>query len=90
MGGLQDIRGAKGYSEDAPTLTIDGLLIAGGFAVMSELDRGTAQFHDEMMAKRPDETVEKAIDAVTETVAHKTNGTADPSATHETESIAST
>ncbi len=92
MGGLQDIRGAKGYSEDAPTLTIDGLLIAGGFAVMSELDRGTAQFHDEMMAKRADaeETVEKAIEAATGTDAGKTNGTADPSATHETESIAST
>ena len=74
MGGLQDIRGAKGYSEEAPTLTIEGLLIAGGFAVMSELDRGTAQFHDET-AKRADETVEKAIEAVTETVAGKTNGT---------------
>ena len=87
MGGLQDIRGAKGYSEDAPTLTIDGLLIAGGFAVMSELDRGTAQFHDEMMAKRADaeETVEKAIEAATGTDAGKTNGTADPSATHETD-----
>ena len=59
---------------------------------MSELDRGTAQFHDEMMAKRADaeETVEKAIEAATGTDAGKTNGTADPSATHETEWIAST
>jgi hypothetical protein len=40
MGGLQDIRDAKGYAADAPELVIEGFLIAGGFAVSSELDRG--------------------------------------------------
>jgi hypothetical protein len=40
MGGLQDIREAKGYAADAPELVIEGTLIAGGFAVSSELDRG--------------------------------------------------
>ncbi len=40
MGGLQDLREAKGYAADAPELVIEGLLIAGGFAVSSELDRG--------------------------------------------------
>ena len=40
MGGLQDIRDAKGYADDAPELVIEGVLIAGGFAVSSELDRG--------------------------------------------------
>ena len=87
MGGLQDIRGAKGYSETAPTLTIEGLLIAGGFAVMSELDRGTAQFQEGMRAASGD--AEKAIEAASKAVAGKTNGKADASATHETESIAS-
>ena len=91
MGGLQDIRGAKGYSEDAPTLTIEGLLIAGGFAVMSELDRGTAQFHEGMLAKRAAlGEAEPATEAPSTADAGPTNGTADPSATHETESIATT
>jgi hypothetical protein len=38
MGGLQDVREAKGYAEDGPVLTIDGLLIAAGVVVMSEVD----------------------------------------------------
>jgi hypothetical protein len=40
MGGLQDIRDPKGYAADGPELVIEGVLIAGGFAVSSELDRG--------------------------------------------------
>ena len=40
MGGLQDIRDAKGSAENAPELVIEGVLIAGGFAVTSELERG--------------------------------------------------
>ena len=40
MGGLQDIRDAKGYAADAPELVIEGVLIAGGFAVSSEIDHG--------------------------------------------------
>ncbi|MEO8437096.1 MAG: hypothetical protein ABI562_01465 [Chloroflexota bacterium] len=42
LGGIQDVRPAKGYAEDAPELVIEGLLIAAGFAVMSELGRGDA------------------------------------------------
>jgi hypothetical protein len=41
MGGLQDIRDAKGYAADAPELVIEGVLIAAGFAVSSVLDRGS-------------------------------------------------
>ena len=41
MGGLQDIRDAKGYAADAPELVIEGVLIAGGFAVSSEIDHGS-------------------------------------------------
>ena len=37
----QDIRDAKGYAADAPELVIEGVLIAGGFAVSSVLDRGS-------------------------------------------------
>jgi hypothetical protein len=37
MGGLQDIRDAKGYAADAPELVIEGVLVGAGFAVMSEL-----------------------------------------------------
>ena len=40
MGGLQDIRDAKGYAADAPELVIEGVLIAAGFAVQSELQAG--------------------------------------------------
>jgi hypothetical protein len=38
LGGLTDIRPAKGYAEDAPELVIEGILIGGGFAVTSEVD----------------------------------------------------
>lgn len=51
MGGVSDARGAKGIGEDAPTLTIEGLVIAGGFAVMSELDANGADWLEEMEAK---------------------------------------
>ena len=52
MGGLQDIREAKGYAADAPELVIEGVLIAGGFAVSSELDDGGADFQADMEALR--------------------------------------
>lgn len=44
MGGLQDVREAKGYSAIDPELTIEGTLIAGGFAVTSELAEGEGQW----------------------------------------------
>jgi hypothetical protein len=37
LGGLSDIRAAKGHAADAPELVIEAVLVAAGFAVMSEL-----------------------------------------------------
>jgi hypothetical protein len=54
-GGLQDIREAKGFASDAPELVIEGLLIAGGFAVSSELADGGADFVADMEALRDNE-----------------------------------
>lgn len=51
LGGLQDTREAQELAEDAPTLTIEGLLVAGGFAVQSELDTGSAQWLASMESK---------------------------------------
>ena len=51
MGGLTDIRPAKGYAEDAPELVIEGVLIAAGFAVMSALDEDEAEWLAEAEAK---------------------------------------
>ena len=55
MGGLQDIREAKGYAADAPELVIEGLLIAGGFAVSSEPKDGDADFMADMESLRDNE-----------------------------------
>jgi hypothetical protein len=38
MGGIQDVRDVTGDADDAPVLTIDGLLIAGGIVVMTQVD----------------------------------------------------
>ena len=51
MGGLSDARDAKGIAEDAPTLTIEGMVFAGGFAVMSELDDDSAEWLEKMEAR---------------------------------------
>lgn len=51
MGGLQDIRPAKGYADDAPELVVEGLLIAGGFAVMSEPDGDGAEWFERAEAE---------------------------------------
>ena len=51
MGGLTDIRPAKGYAEDAPELVIEGILIGGGFAVMSTLDADQAEWLAETESK---------------------------------------
>ena len=59
LGGLQDVRGAKGYAEDAPTLTITGTLIGGGFAVQSEPDEAMAAMRDGVQGAR-----EKLDDAI--------------------------
>lgn len=52
MGGLQDIREAKGYAAEAPELVIEGLLVAGGFAVSSQLEDGSADFQAHMESLR--------------------------------------
>jgi len=52
MGAVSDTRDAKGIAVDAPTLTIEGMVIAGGFVVMSELDDDSADWLEEMEAKR--------------------------------------
>jgi hypothetical protein len=52
LGGITDVRPARGYLEGAPALVIDGVVIAGGFAVMSELDEDGAEWLAEMEAKQ--------------------------------------
>ena len=61
MGGLQDIRDAKGYAADAPELVIEGVLIAGGFAVSSELDRGV-DWDTDLQALRDNDELELEAD----------------------------
>jgi len=63
MGGLQDVRGAKGYAADAPELVIEGLLIAGGFAVSSELEDGGADFQADMESLRDNDELVLELDA---------------------------
>ena len=62
MGGLQDIREAKGYAADAPELVIEGILIAGGFAVSSELEDGSADFQADMEALRDNDELVLELD----------------------------
>jgi hypothetical protein len=75
MGAVSDARGAKGIAETAPTLTIEGIVIAGGFAVMSELDDDSAEWLEEMEAKRdhePTTSSESLASAETETAEMET------------------
>ena len=48
---VQDMRPAQGRPDGAPELSIEGLVFAGGFAVMSELDDDQAEWLAEMEAK---------------------------------------
>jgi hypothetical protein len=70
LGGIQDTRGVKGDAADAPTLTIEGMVFAGGFAVQSELDEGGEKFYDGMTAARRavDDATHAATDAAAEAV----------------------
>jgi hypothetical protein len=61
MGGLQDIRDAKGFAADAPELVIEGVLIAGGFAVSSEIDRGV-DWDTDLQALRDNNELELEAD----------------------------
>jgi hypothetical protein len=51
MGGIGDTRPAKGYEAGAPELVIEGMAIAGGFAVTSELAEGEAEWLAGMKGK---------------------------------------
>ena len=51
MGGIGDTRPAKGYKAGAPELVIEGMAIAGGFAVTSELADGEAEWLAGMKGK---------------------------------------
>ena len=58
MGGIQDVRPSQGHSAMDPELVIEGLLIAGGFVVTSELmddeaswDKGLSQKTAELATK---------------------------------------
>ena len=62
-GGLQDIRQAKGYAADAPELVIEGTLIAGGFAVGSDLTAGDADFQADMESLRDNDELVLELDA---------------------------
>ena len=62
-GGLQDLRQAKGFAADAPELVIEGTLIAGGFAVSSELEDGGADFQADMEALRDNDELVLELDA---------------------------
>lgn len=62
MGGLQDIRDAKGYAADAPELVIEGVLIAAGFAVSSEFDAGGADWEADLEALRDNNELELEAD----------------------------
>ncbi len=62
MGGLQDIREAKGYAADAPELVIEGILIAAGFAVMTELNASQADWQTDSEALRDNDELDLATD----------------------------
>ena len=66
LGGVQDTREAKGYAEDAPTLRIDGMVFAGGFAIQSELDEGSQKFYEGVTTARQaiDDATKKATEAI--------------------------
>jgi hypothetical protein len=74
MGGIQDVREAKGYAADGPVLTIDGLLIAAGVVVMSEVDAFGAGWGKTARGNGTQ------VDAVTDLG----NGSADPLVAQET------
>ena len=72
MGGVQDVRPAQGHSVIDPELVIEGTLIAGGFAVTSELAEGEDDWLKAMKDRQDatrsqDATPSIAAEAMTET-----------------------
>jgi hypothetical protein len=70
MGGIQDIRTPQGHSAIDPELVIEGVLVAGGFAVSSELQESEEDWLATMKEQQgsateaKDAIAEKAEDAV--------------------------
>jgi hypothetical protein len=72
VGGIQDSRPAAGKAEGAPTLTIEGTVVFGGFQVLSEMPAGQEDwFRDVEAAKaeaagaKPDATATATLSAET-------------------------
>jgi hypothetical protein len=59
LGGISDSRPPQGRAEDAPELSIEGVVFAGGFAVMSELDDVEAAWLADTGAKGSDRPAAK-------------------------------
>ena len=81
FGGLQDVRPATGRAADAPELVIEGMLFAGGFAVMSELSEDQAEWLEEIEEKQglkaePKLEIEPEAKAESEAEAEGTTDTA--------------
>jgi hypothetical protein len=60
LGGLTDVRPARGHLDGAPELAIEGIAIAGGFAVMSDLDEDGAEWLAEMETRQDVESSSNA------------------------------
>jgi hypothetical protein len=54
LGGVQDIRPPKGHAADDPELVLEGMLVAGGFAVSSELAEGEDEWLDTLKERQAD------------------------------------
>jgi hypothetical protein len=69
LGGVQDVRAVKDLPVDAPTLTIAGTLIGGGFAVQSEPDEAMNAVRGKI--DEATETARGKIDEASETARGK-------------------
>ena len=58
LGGVQDIREAKGHAAIEPELVLEGMLVAGGFAVSSELAEGEDEWLDTLQERQADATAD--------------------------------
>jgi hypothetical protein len=54
LGGVQDIRSAQGHAAIEPELVLEGTLVAGGFAVSSELAEGEDEWLDTLKERQAD------------------------------------
>jgi hypothetical protein len=54
LGGVQDIRSSQGHAAIDPELVLEGTLVAGGFAVSSELAEGEDEWLDTLKERQAD------------------------------------